>query len=285
MRTFFVVVAAGLTAGCASISNVQTADTLGKGNFQVSAEAGALGVGNTTLPSGTGTQNPLVVPHVDVSGRFGISEGVDLGLRAGMSFLEAQAKFLFTTPGAPIAVSLAPTFGGLVLGSGGATGGVGLGILNIGIPVLIGFKTRGGSEFVLGPRLQNLIAFTSGTGTSTVYGLGAGGSLGFFLRVSDNFGLMPEASLVVPVVGASAFATQIPTASTVNAGVVMFQFKLGVMIGRFRPGPDSPPPMPKPVRGAPRPGPPPGPGEVPIANQPLPMPEPQGPPPPPPPSN
>ncbi|MFT3714207.1 MAG: hypothetical protein QM817_41620 [Archangium sp.] len=237
---------------------MQTADTLGRGNFQVGVETGVLSAASSSAPIGDG--NPSWIPHVDVSARFGVSEGVDLGLRAGLSFLELQGKFLFTKPGERVAVSFAPTAGGLLLGGSGSSASSIVGLLNVGLPVLIGFKTSGGSEFVIGPRVQNLVLLA---GTSTVYGVGVGGSIGFAIRFTENFGLMPEASIVVPVAGAAAFASQFQSASVLGTGLFFFQFKIGVLVGKFRPAPNA-----KPVEPPPSTIPPPG--QVPISNQPLP---------------
>jgi hypothetical protein len=198
---------------------------------------------------------------VDASIRYGVAERVDIGVRAGSSFLEFQSKFLLTTPGDPdIAVSIAPTVGGVfVFGSTSATSSAGGGILNIGVPVLIGIKTSGGSEFIIGPRVQNLVFFggtgaNNASGSGTGYLLGLGGSLGFFWRIADNFGLLPEISAVYPVVGA---ASQVAGGlQGVGAQGAMLQFKLGVIIGggrkpgqgnpdlQQRPPPPPPPPMP-----------------------------------------
>lgn len=275
MRTFFVLGLATALTGCASISNVQMADTLGKGNFQFGLEPGMLGAQATR--AGALPTDSSYFPHVDVSARFGVSEGVDLGFRTGLSFLEFQGKFLFTRPGDPnLAVSFAPTVGGLVLGGGSAAAG----ILNIALPVLIGIKTSGGSEFIIGPRLQNLVLFgTVGGGTGgAIYGLAPGGSLGFAWRISDHFALLPEVSAVFPALGTTAFASQFTAASALNAGVAIVQFKLGVLIGRFRPLQQNEDLRQLPPPGAPR--------AVPlIANPPLPPAEgPISPPPPPPPA-
>lgn len=265
---------AGLT-GCASISNVQTADTLGRGRVQVGIEPGLWGLAST--------QGAAAVPHVDVAVRFGVSEGVDLGVRGGLSFLELQSKFLFTKPGdRSLAISLAPTVGGIMGLSNTSTGGW----LNIGVPLLIGIKTAGGSEFVIGPRLQNLLIFSSGgssTAGSTLYGLAVGSSIGFAWRITDNFGLMPEFSAVYPVAGASAFAGTTNAGTNLGLGAAFVQFKLGILVGGFRPvapnedlqqAPPPPPPPPAPHPGTPVAPLPPAPGDVP----------PPPPPPPPPPS-
>lgn len=254
-----LLTAAALGTGCASISNVQTADTLGKGNVQVGIEPGLWGVA-----SGAGTG---FLPHVDASIRYGVADRVDLGVRAGSSFLELQGKFLLTTPGDPnIAVSIAPTVGGIaVFGGDGSTGGS-AGLLNIGVPVLVGIKVGGGSEFVIGPRLQNFVVFGSGGGTGGAgYVMALGGSLGFFWRIADNFGLMPEVAAAYPVVGGvSSIAGGLQGVGSSGAFV---QFKLGVMIGGgrkppsnpdLRQAPPPPPPMP-PAGGEPVPPPPPPP--------------------------
>lgn len=240
-----------LGAGCASISNVQTADTLGKGNFQVGIEPGVWGV---AAPQGS-----TFIPHVDGSVRFGVSEGVDLGVRAGFSLIEFQSKFLFTKPGDQhLAISLAPTIGGFVGGGGNSSAAW----LNLGVPLLVGIKLAGGSELVIGPRLQNLIIWSSSstsTSATALYGLALGSSVGFAWRISDNFGLMPEVSAVYPVVGAANFAGLTQASSGFNAGLAIVQFKLGFLVGRFRP-----------LNGDLQQGPPPRRGQVPVANPPMP---------------
>jgi hypothetical protein len=255
MRTFFVAAGVTLLSGCASLSNLQTADTLGRGNFQVGVEPGVLSAGSYGVPLGNG--NPAWLPHVDVAARFGVSEGVDLGLRAGLSFLELQGKFLFTRPGdRHLAVSFAPTAGGLLINT--STSSIG-GVLNVALPVLIGIKTAGGSELVIGPRLQNLVLLPSAG--SAVYGVGAGLSLGFAVRFTDNFALLPEVSAVLPVYGAAAFASQFQSSSLTGSGLFFLQFKLGVLVGRFRPVAINAPPPPPAIPPA---------GQVPISNPPLP---------------
>lgn len=280
MRTFFVVCVAVSATGCASMSNLQMADTLGRGGFQVGVEPGVWAAASTTTTSSSGSSNAAWLPHVDVSARFGVSEGVDLGLRAGLSFFELQSKFLFTRPGdRHLAVSLAPTVGGLVLGGSSTTSSSLGGILNIGLPVLIGIKTAGGSELVIGPRLQTMILFSSATVGGAGVGLGAGSSLGFAWRITDNFGLMPEVSLILPVMGASIFSSQVTTASALTSGIVMFQAKLGLLIGKFRPLNNdvqqarTPPPPPR-NQPLPPPPPPPPPAYEPNAPPPPPLPPP-----------
>lgn len=227
VRTAFLLTAMILLGGCASISSVQTADTLGKGGFQLGVEPGVLAAADIAP---TSTAEPAWIPHIDVSARWGVSEGVDLGLRAGLSLLEFQSKFLVTRPGDPrLAVSLAPTLGGLVLST--REDGV-QGVLNFALPLLIGVKLAG-NELVLGVRVQNLLLFT-GRDRPNIFGVGAGVSIGYAWHITERFGLMPEAALMVPVVGGEAFAQQFKSTSALQAGITLFQFKLGILIGRFR---------------------------------------------------
>lgn len=236
MRLFWV--AGVLCVGCASVGNVQRADTLGKGNYQVGLEPGVQFV------SAAGSTIPY--PHLDASFRFGVSEGVDLGVRAGWSFLEAQGKFLLTKPGAPgVIASLAPTVGGIFLGAGGASAG----LLHFALPGLIGIPV-GQHELVLGPRLQGYYAFAGAAGAGNAGGLVLlpGATVGFAFQVTETVALMPEVGLVVPVLGAVG-ATGVPTSTTTAAfGGVLGQVKLGILIGKRRKVAmdDLPPPPPPP---------------------------------------
>lgn len=222
--------------GCASVGNVQRADTIGKGNFQVGLEPGVqvAQISGATVP----------YPHLDASFRFGVSDAVDLGLRAGWSFLEAQGKFLVTKPGDPkLAVSIAPTIGGIALGVSGSS----IGVLHFALPALIGFKF-GDNELVLGPRLQGYYVFagSSGSGGGALL-LGTGGTIGYAFQVSETVSIMPELGVVVPIFGAVG-STGSSGASSFGIGGVVGQFKLGILIGKRRKAIDpddlTPPPPP-----------------------------------------
>ncbi|MBL9038668.1 MAG: hypothetical protein JNG84_09160, partial [Archangium sp.] len=125
-------------SGCLTIGGVQRADTLGKGNFQFALEPGVLAVSDATV----GT---LVLPTIDLAGRYGVDERVDLGLRLGTTGFELQGKFLLTEPGSTsFAGSIAPTVGGVFLGV--------LNYFSLNVPFLAGIKL-GPHELILGPRI------------------------------------------------------------------------------------------------------------------------------------
>jgi len=232
LRRYFVVVAlaAGFVGtGCVSISHVQTADTLGQGKSQFAVEPGA---GGTAVFSGGEAVDSDVYPHVDLAYRYGVTDTLDLGVRFGSSLLELQGKILLTDPADPDrAISLAPSVMGFFFGSGGDN----VNYVNVALPVLIGFKTGNGSELVLGPRVTGTsIAIGSRGDTGRVSVLSLGTSVGYALRVSEGFRLLPEVAVLFPLVGNLSSSN---TDSDVVAGFAggFVQFKLGFLFGRGRP--------------------------------------------------
>ncbi|WP_245919083.1 hypothetical protein [Melittangium boletus] len=218
-----------LGSGCASISQVQTADTLGAGKFQFALEPGLAHL--AVAESETGTEASANLPQFDIALRYGVTDRLDLGARLGTSLVELQGKYLFTNPENPtLAVSLAPSLSGFV----GGAGPVDVGYVRLALPLLVGFKTSGGSEFVLGPRLEGtrFLAGADGSSASLNY-LSGGASVGYALRVSEGFRLMPEVAYSRPFAGAVTAGDQ-AAGGTVNAGGT-WQFKLGFLFGQGRP--------------------------------------------------
>jgi len=227
-RLVLAVAALALASGCVSIGGVQTADTLGKGNFQFAVEPGVWSAAAIAEDV-----DGFLVPHVDFSARFGVSDSVDIGARFGSSLLELQSKFLLTSPSdTGKAISLAPSLAGIFLGAGEDVGGY----ANVQVPLLIGLKTGGGSEFVLGPRIANTIFFgTVGDNGGIVNILSVGASVGYAARVGNSFRIMPEVALLVPVVGAVSANGDSDAAAGFTGGIL--QFKLGFLFGAGRRAP------------------------------------------------
>ncbi|WP_226994159.1 hypothetical protein [Myxococcus hansupus] len=178
------------------------------------------------------------VPHFDMALRYGVAERVDLGVRVGSSLAELQTKFLLTEPGDPVkAISLAPSISGASIGSGTNSEGesASTSYLNVSAPLLVGFKTKGGSELVLGPRVMwTRIAGNVGNDGAALNILSVGASVGYALRVTEGFRLMPEVGLSFPVVGhASATNSDSEAIAGFNGGFA--QFKLGFLFGAGRP--------------------------------------------------
>ncbi|WP_225412509.1 hypothetical protein [Stigmatella hybrida] len=259
MRTQWSVAAAALVlgllgSGCASMGHVQTADTLGEGQFQFAFEPGIQGTGIVSESSSEVSASDIdfdddddddsgfagvAYPHIDFALRYGVSERVDLGVRFGFSLAELQAKILLTQPGDPdLAISLAPALSGVYFG----TGDEDVGYTNLALPLLIGFKTDGGSEFVLGPRVSGArVSGGIGNASGSINVLSVGGSVGFALRVANGFRLMPEVAFSVPVVG-SVNSSESDSEIISGFDTGFLQFKLGFLFGAGRPARPTPPP-------------------------------------------
>lgn len=216
------------STGCMAIGAVQTAQTLGEGNYEVSIEPGAYGAAARGENYTTFSTN--------VAFRFGITDRFDLGARVGSTLAEVQTKILLSDPdNDSFALSLAPAIGGFGFGAGGAS----IGVLNIPIPVLIGFKF-GQHELTLGPRIQNVVLFGSASSGSAsadagVYVLMAGGSVGFAAQIAERFRLLPEISVAAPILGsasASAGGSSTGTSSglVTEAGGLLYMGNLGFQI-------------------------------------------------------
>lgn len=206
-----------LITACASVGGVQTAETVGKGNLQIGVEPGIQLAG--------GRPGLQVYPHLDAAVRFGVTEVLDVGLRAGWSFLEAQAKWLLTARDSKVLVSVAPTVGGVVLTSGANLGG----ILSASTPLLIGIPV-GAHQLVLGPRSQQFVFISAGA--TPVYLLTVGGSVGFALRFSDSLTLLPELAAVWPLFGGLPARRDGTDFLYGTQGTGLFQFKLGFLLDR-----------------------------------------------------
>ena len=231
LRTYFLVmalVAGFIGTGCVSTSHVQTADTLGAGKSQFAVEPGAGAVAAFTGEEG----DSFYYPHVDLAYRYGVTDTLDLGVRFGSSAVELQAKILLSDPADPDkAISLAPAAMGYFFGGDGAS----VNYVNVSVPVLIGFKMSNGSEFVLGPRINATTIKIAGVGdTGRANVLSAGTSVGYALRVSDGFRLLPEIGVLFPLVGGlSTSDTDSEVVAGFESGFV--QFKLGFLFGEGRP--------------------------------------------------
>ncbi len=208
-----LVVVAFFGPGCASVGSVQRAETLGQGNYQVAVEPGvgltSFGVGGLGSVRASGTST-IVVPHVDASFRYGITDRVDVGLRAGFSGGELMGKVLLTQPAQRgFIASLAPMVG--TTGSSTVTA----------LPLLLGYGF-GEHEVTLGLRAQ--LTFVPNTRTWT---FAPGASLGVSARVAPWLTLVPEFAFAVPV----ADWREGGDAQQMLGNTLSPQFKLGIQFG------------------------------------------------------
>jgi len=201
-------------SGCLTTGVVQTAETTGEGNFQFAIEPGVVGF--------AGGGDGLFGPSVNLSGRYGVSDRVDIGGRIGTTLIEGQVKVMLTEPDPDaVQVALAPHLGGLALGSDGEVAG----LFWTKVPLLVDIPV-GSSDLVLGPGIRILGA---GIGGDFAGLMALSTSVGFAGRVGKRARLMPELGLEVPVFGAAG----IDGASAVGfgAGGVTYTFQLGILLG------------------------------------------------------
>jgi len=209
--------------GCATIGTYETANTLGQGKLQFAIEP--------AYESFAGSGTTVSVPRIDFAGRYGVSDSVDIGARAGTSFIEFLTKFQLTDHAQKsVVLSLAPRVGGLVAGGEGSTGG----LINVTLPFLIGIGVGEGSQLIIGPKLLNILVFSSSGGDSgTADILLAGTTLGYSAKLGDNFRLLPEFGIVFPIVGsarASSGGSSVSSTDLIGGGVI-FQIGVGFLFG------------------------------------------------------
>ena len=209
-----------IAGGCISIGAVSRAQTVGKGKYEVSVEPGfwPLQIEDRSIN----------LPSLNGALRYGISDRVDIGARIGTGLLEFQSKFLLTRPEHKwLAISLAPSFGGVF---GGAFG-IKSGYLNVPVPLLIGLKL-GKHELTLGPRVQNLLGSGgSSENKGALFVLLGGGSIGFGAQVTPKFRILPELAVVTPLMAAAINNGSGVADRPTDTGTFAYMFNLGFQFG------------------------------------------------------
>jgi len=226
MRKMMYAASLALLAAACAPATVQTARTNGQGNFQFGIEPGAIvGVGGGGSAAG---------PAVNFAGRYGVTDRIDVGGRLGTSLYEIQVKAMLSDPAATdsMAISIAPSTMIFAIGAGGASAF----IADTRVPLLFGLPTGGGSEFTFGPSLRP--TFVGGGGGGASAGgllLSAGGQVGYAARLADNFRLVPQLDVSVPVLGAAAASGGDASASGVDAGIggALVGIQLGLLFGGY----------------------------------------------------
>lgn len=285
------IVALAALSGCATIGTAQPASTLGKGNVVGGVEGSLWGLvtADPRLQTRYGVNVIDGLPSVSGVLRFGVSDRVDLGFRAGLNGLELQSKFMFTEPGAKFIVSLAPQLQGFYFPTVTSSSSMTvdhLGVLRVPLPVLFGVRL-GNHELVFGARLVNQLAmYRANASSSTVaqYMFGLGASAGVALRFSERFMMIPEIAVQAPILETRPFIHHAFT----SYGVGSLQVTAGVacVFGKVGgPQASSPPPEPAPESWDDKPPPPPRPQQPQPPPQEWPDDVAPPPPPPPPPAN
>lgn len=184
-----VLLAAAGTHGCATLGTLQTANTLGAGNFQMGLEP--------AFEMGVGTPQPIYVPRFDLALRYGVADRVDLAGRIGSTGLELGAKFQLTDPADKgLVLSLAPS----VAGGAVPIPDNPIGVVYVTLPLLLGVGVGHGHQLVFAGKVANwMLLGDIGLSSLVLDELVVGGSVGFVLKLHEKFRLMPEVSVMRPV--------------------------------------------------------------------------------------
>lgn len=219
-----LVLVATLSGGCVSLNQYQRAETVGQGNAVIGVEPNVIGA----YSAGTN----FFVPGLTASLNYGVSDTTDFNARLGLWAFEAGFKSMLTERDATTKLSIAPSFG--AFGAGGAGGGGGY--LMASVPLLIGFDTGGGSQFVLGPKLSPTFVFGAGGGAAAGgLALNAGTTVGYSAVLGESFRIHPEIGFGVPVVGAAAATGGggNGAAAATGFGAVSYAVGLGFKFGKI----------------------------------------------------
>ncbi len=214
------IVAALLLGGCATVGTVQTARPIERGTTQVGLEPGLFGV-----------EDRGWLPAANVAIRHGFGRRWDLGAKIGTSGLGVSGKYAITDPRDPdLAVSVAPQFGGFALGALG----VSTRSVHAQLPLVVGVRVGRDHELVLAPKIQAW-QLRGGVGLAGAKSLvvGAGGSVGFSLRVAPGVRLLPEVAMVQPVYGTGE-ARFLFWRVDVEAGSPIYTATFGILLGGER---------------------------------------------------
>ena len=230
-RARLLAALAALTSlcGCASITNLKTARALDKGEYELTV---AMDFGGIAADNLSGW---LYYPEFEFAGRFGVTDGFDLGFKLS-SYLGVELDATVQLVRGNFSLALASGVGfaaPLISFQDVNTGDV------VSVPVhldlLAGLSFGEGSQLVFGPGLYaffTLAESASGdrsTNADAITLLG-GGTLGVSFALSPTLRLMPEIDVYFPLVGTINSASAFLGTNSVN-GAWVYAFALGVTFG------------------------------------------------------
>ena len=209
MRILLAVVAAWLCA-CASFSTLKTARAIDQGTSQVAVSVGAIGV---TLPkdapsNGTRKDQVQVVPQFELSARYGIADGFDLGVKVWALGGEVNSTISLVRS-ASFDLALAPSVGLIDYSYTDSNNNTTQVVEVFGkLPLLFGLRFGPGNEdeLVFGPEII-AVAVAAGDDYNNTYstsGALAGGLIGISFKVNRWLRVMPELTVLTPI---SSFPT------------------------------------------------------------------------------
>jgi hypothetical protein len=178
VKISFAIFVIALLTGCASMSTMQTARTVGDGNFELEIGGGAV---NTDIALGELDTLSFSAPFIEVGGRYGITDKLDVGAKLTLiGTATADVKYQFLGDQESLgAVSTGLGIGYLSISSGDNESK----IFDIAVPLYLSLHPTPWFSLYSCPRYTLRInSYTSdedsGSSTSHWYGATAGMRLG-----------------------------------------------------------------------------------------------------------
>jgi hypothetical protein len=201
-----VVLLAG-ACGCASMSTLDRARTLSKGQVRISPAAGTIG--------SVSDEGSAFHPRAELGLGYGAEEGVEVFGKLWYAGVTGGTKVRVTQSGSEdsgVDVAIAPAVGWQWSDK-----------YSFELPLLAGLNTGSGNQLVMAIR-PSYVAWASPGGLDRpVSFVFLGGSLGFWWRVADSFALVPEVAWAGNVFAEEGFGT-------LTAGGLGLQLSLGAAI-------------------------------------------------------
>lgn len=162
-----------MASSCVNLSSFQTAKPVGKDSGEISIAAGGL-----IFSEPIGSES-LGIPYLEIGGRYGVGEKVDIGLKlSSVSFFTFDAKFqIVGDETSKFAMAPGPGFG--YIGSAGGTS-----IFNATIPLHMSYHPSQTFAFYFTPRYSTIFAAGGGGGSLNYLG----GNIGFITGKKIEFG-------------------------------------------------------------------------------------------------
>lgn len=207
---------------CASVGVFQSAETLGRKNWEVAVEVSS--------QAQAGLDSLSLYPVAAVAFRYGLTERLDVGARIGGAGIELATKVMLTERAANATiVSVAPSIGGTF----NVPSGVVLGSMQLSLPVLIGVPLSERLQLVLAPKLHDsLFSLSAGQAGGTINTVFAGGAVGVRIQLG-RFKFIPGVGFLSPI-ATTSWRSDIPPGTAWFQGRWVFELSAAFSMGKAR---------------------------------------------------
>jgi hypothetical protein len=201
-----------LATGCVNMSTLQTARTIPVDEIEVVTGGGYymspnLSESSSSDQSSDGDLDPLGLPYIEVAGRIGIAEYLDLGLKITLpGTIAFDVKYqLVDLDGLAMAAGFG--LGYLHLGSGSDDSSSSADIIDIMVPLYISYHFN--ESFTVYGSPKYVMRLNLGSDSDPAQLLGAGGGL----RIGNQVGVYLEATYMVDLADTEFSMVQVSAAT------------------------------------------------------------------------